>query len=165
MATHPVTINTATKPLSYTTPKLTDATILHVKADETVAWVVASPTTQYRVAILFFPNTPFKDSLGNPVYAFEGPDSDAANGKIGGKITGSDATYPYCVAVFDDKNVRTYTDDPKIIVGNGDDARAEIASALADLKDADAKLSSRPRVRKQIEAIEHKLEHLVNELK
>jgi hypothetical protein len=164
VATYPVAINTATKPLSYTTPKLSDASILRVKAGETVAWV-ANPTTQYRVAILFFPNTPFTDSHGNRVYAFEGPDSDAANGKIGGTIAGPDGTYPYCVAVFDDANVRTYTDDPKIIVGNGDEARAEIASALADLKDADAKLSNRPQVRKQIEAIEHKLERLVDELK
>jgi hypothetical protein len=137
---------------------------LYAKAGETVTWV-ATPTTQYRVAILFFPNTPFTDPHGNPVYAFEGPDSDAANGKIGGALTGPDGRYPYCVAVFDDANVRTYTDDPKIIVGNGDDTRAEISSALGDLKDADAKLSNRPKLQKEIESIEHKLEHLIDELK
>jgi hypothetical protein len=164
VATHPVKISTATKPLSYTTPTIPDASILHVKRGETVAWS-ATPTTQYRVAILFFPNTPFTDPHGNHLYAFEGPDSDAGNGKIGGTISGPDGTYPYCVAIFDDASVLTYTDDPKIVVGDGDDARAEIASALADLKDANAKLSSRPKEREQIEAVEHKLEHLVNEFK
>jgi hypothetical protein len=157
VAMYPVTINT-TKPLSYTTPKLTNASSLHVKRGETVTWSVALKPP-YRVVILFFPKSPFI------VSAFEGPDSDAAGGKIGGTITGPDGTYPYCVAVFDDAHLVTYTDDPKIIVGDGDDVRAEITAALTDLKDVDADLSDRRKKQDQIRAVERKLERLRSELK
>ena len=69
------------------------------------------------------------------------------------------------MAVFDDDTGLTTTDDPKIIVGDGDSAEAEVALALDDLKDAYASLSSKPKVQRQIESVEHKLEHVIDEVK
>lgn len=164
---YPVTIDiTNPHTFKYSTPTQSDASVLkHVAANQTFTWAVKTPSTgKYRVTILFLKTTPFADVNKNPVYAFEG---DSGQGGVGGKISASpsDGTYKYYVAVLDDTTGLTCTDDPKIIVGNGDDARAEIASALGDLKDADTKLSSRPKVQRQIESVEHKLEYLIDELK
>ena len=75
-------------------------------------------------------------------------------------------TYKYYAAVFDDKNQETYTDDPKIIVGGGvEDVQAEIGSALNDLKRAEEKLSSKHKLQEQVKSVEHKLEHILGELK
>lgn len=164
---YPITIDITTpNTFKYSTPTQSDASVLkNVTANQTFTWAVKTPKAgNYRVTIFFLKKTPFADVNKKPVFAFEG---DSGHGGVGGKISGSPSigTYKYYVAVFDDESGLTCTDDPKIIVGDGDDARTEIALALGDLKDADAKLTSRPKLQRQIEYVEHKLEHLIDDLK
>jgi len=143
-----------------------DASNLHVKEGESVMWQAKTGGVSHRLTVLFRKNkTPFADKNG-PVYAFEGSEANEAIG-IGGNIgqVGSHS-YKYCVAVFDDATKKTYTDDPKIIVGTGHlDAEAEIGLARDDLKEAYAELSSKPKLQKKILSIERKLERIVDELK
>jgi hypothetical protein len=142
-----------------------DASNLPVKEGESIMWQAKTVGVSHRLAVLFRKKTPFADKNG-PVYAFEGSEADEANG-IGGNIgqVGSHS-YKYCVAVFDDATKKTYTDDPKIIVGTGHlDAEAEIDLAQDDLKEAYAELSSKPKLQKKILSIERKLERIVDELK
>jgi|ERR1700722_322275 hypothetical protein len=161
-----VTIDITHPKVTYSTPAQNDASVLKkVKPNETFTWAVKTPSNgQYRVTILFLKTTPFDDGHGHKIFAFQG---DAAHGGAGGTIAASvtNATYKYYVAVFDDDTGLTTTDDPKIIVGDGDSAEAEVALALDDLKDAYASLSSKPKVQRQIESVEHKLEHVIDEVK
>jgi hypothetical protein len=163
--------NTNLKPIKYHTPSQNDASIIkNVAKNQTFTWAVKTLSSgNYRLTILFLNATPFVDAHGNPVYAFGGSESEGGQGKIGGKIapTVPDGTYKYYVAIFDDTTGVTYTDDPKIIVGGGreDEAKRRIALALDDLKDAYAGLSGRPKVQKQIQSIEHDLDHVIDELK
>lgn len=164
---YPVTINTTTKPITYTTPTLSDASTLRVKLGQTVTWKVITAGKHYHVTIMFL-TTPLVDASNRPMWAVYGSEADEGSMVIGGTIgqNTSDDTYEYYVRVVDDATKTVYTDDPRIIVGNGDaDARTEIALALRELRNADAKLSSKPKVQERIKPIEHKLEHLINELK
>jgi len=160
-----VTIDITTAPISYSVSGH-NAYRLKVKAGDSVKWQAKTTSAKHRVTILFLKDTPFSDGSKKPLYAFHGSEVDESGSGIGGTIDDdASGTYEYYVAVFDDKTNLTYTDDPKIIVGSGNDAAAEITLALDDLKRADAQLSSKPKLQKQIESIEHELEHLIDELK
>ena len=165
---HLVTIDIVTTPnkISYwvgNPPK--DASSLQVKSGESVMWQAKTHGPSHRLTILFVKNTPFTDTGGGAVYAFEGSETDELKG-IGGNIGQVPSyTYKYSVAVFDHATHQTHTDDPKIIVGKGDGAREQLDLALEDLKNTDAKLSGKPNEQKQLKSIERELEHLIDELK
>ena len=168
-ADHPVTIYVASNNnLSYK-QGANSGDPLTVNPNQTVAWKVITPGKKYHVTIIFkSKKSPFVDPSGNSVYAVHGSEQDEGSLKIGGKI-GQGAqghSYKYSVAVFDDVTGDTYSDDPKIIVGNGfDDARESLASALDEVKEADVALSGRPKQQEKAKSIEHQLENLIGELK
>jgi len=146
---------------------------LTVKPGDTVAWQVLSNKMgnnppAHRLTILFLPNqTPFVDKSGNPVYAFEGSKGDDGGPNLSGTINPNITCeeYEFYVAVIDDAGGQTYTDDPKIIVGNAimDTTNGKlidvklIHDAGSDLQEA-ARLNS--ALRKTIESAERKLNHL-----
>jgi hypothetical protein len=128
---------------------------LSVNPNDTVEWQAKTnkpanaPNPVHRLTILFLPKeTPFADG-GNPVYAFGGSQDDEANHKIVGTICPNTSSqcvdYECYVAVIDDATGgKTYTDDPKIIVGNAIIVTAKgklINDAESELKEA-ARLNS-----------------------
>lgn len=145
---------------------------LPVNPGDSVTWqaktkpTATDPTPIHRVTILFLPNeTPFGDGNGNPLYAFEGAQVDEASNGIGGTIgpnhSSSPVAYEYYVAVIDDaKGGLTYTDDPRIIVGNAIMVTTKgklIIEAEGELKEA-ARLNF--ALREKIESVERKLNNL-----
>jgi plastocyanin len=169
LATNPVTIDVTTTPISYTLPGTPPQNAYRVKVQggDKVTWKVKTSGANHRVAILFLKDSPFVDSNQNPVYAFEGSQTDEGGSGIGGNAmidTNASGTYEYYVAVFDDVTHRSVSDDPKIIVGSGNlDAKAELIEAAGELKQA--ALSSPPAQREKIRSIENKLEELIEDLK
>jgi hypothetical protein len=166
VADYPVTIDiTDPSAIKYSTPNQSDASVVkNVAVGKTFSWTVIPPN-MFRLTIFFLRKTPFADANG-PVYAFTGSESAASQGKIGGIIAGPNGDYRYYVAVFDDEKGRTYTYDPKIIVGTGhDDAKAEIVMAQDDLKAAEPKLSDKPEIQKQIGSIVKTLGGIIDQLK
>jgi plastocyanin len=160
-----VTIDITAAPISYSASGH-NAYRLKAKNGDIVKWQAKTSSTKHRVTILFLKDTPFSDGSKKPLYAFHGSEADEAGNGIGGTIDDdASGTYEYYVAVFDDKTNLTYTDDPKIIVGSGNDAGAEISLAVDDLKRAGAQLSSKPKLQKKIESIEDELVRLGGELK
>jgi plastocyanin len=160
-----VTIDITTSPISYSVGGH-HAYRLKVNAGDSVTWKAKTNGSTHHLAILFLKETPLSDASNQPLYAVHGSEVEETGSGIGGTID-SDAsgTYEYYVAVFDGVTKKTYTDDPKIIVGTGNlEAEAELALALDDLKTAGTKLSSKPKQRQQLESIERELEHLMNEL-
>jgi hypothetical protein len=145
-----------------------DANPLTVNANQTVTWKVNNSGKGYHVTILFKDKkTPLVDSSGKPLNAVHGSEQDEGTLKVGGTIGGGAKghSYKYAVAVFDDANNETYSDDPKIIVGTGlQDAKEELASALDEVKEAEVALASRPKQREQAKSIENQLEHLIADL-
>lgn len=122
---HAVTIDFTQSPISYsdayshnggTTPNPT-AFRLVVYANETVVWKAKTLGTKNVVAI-FFPNgTPFADQNGRPmpiiVWSAKDVNSPTAT------VVEQSGSYDYSVAAYDEDKGKSYTDDPKIIVGNG----------------------------------------------
>jgi plastocyanin len=158
-----VVIDITTSPISYSVAGH-HAYRLNADPGDRVTWTAKTTGPKHHLAILFLKETPLVDASNRPMYAVHGSEIDEAGSGIGGTID-NDAlgTYEYYVAVFDNATNLTYTDDPKIIVGTGN-AEAQINLARGDLKRAEAQLSSKPKQQKQIESIEHELEHLVNDL-
>jgi hypothetical protein len=164
VADHIVTIDVSDpQHIKYCTPQQRDAYALNVKANQTINWVRVKPLSRFHLALLF-PKTPFVDANG-PVHGFIGSQDDASQGKIGGQIAGTDDDYEYWVIVYDETTGKTYTHDPKIIVGKLNDAEKEIHLALDDLKVADEKLSDKPKLQEQIRKAEGKLNKVIRELK
>jgi hypothetical protein len=145
---------------------------LSVESKDTVEWqtktnkTANNPVPVHRLTILFLPNeTPFIDGSGNPIYVFEGSQDDEAKHKIMGTIGPNSSSqcedYECYVAVIDDaKGGKTYTDDPKIIVGNAimDTTKGRLINeAQSDLEEA-ARLNA--ALRKRIESVERKLNNL-----
>lgn len=160
---YPVIIDVTTNPISYSVAGH-HAYRLNPDRGDRVTWTAKTTGPKHHLAILFLKETPLVDANNRLLYAVHGSEIEEAGGGIGGTIDNdASGTYEYYVAVFDNATNLTYTDDPKIIVGTGN-AEAEITLALGDLKRAEAKLSSKPKQQKQIESIEHELEHLVNDL-
>lgn len=90
---------------------------LVVYANETVVWKAKTLGTKNVVAI-FFPNgTPFADQNGRPmpiiVWSAKDVNSPTAT------VVEQSGSYDYSVAAYDEDKGKSYTDDPKIIVGNG----------------------------------------------
>jgi hypothetical protein len=122
---HAVTIDFTQSPISYSdayshngvvTPNPT-AYRLVVYANETVVWKAKTSGTKNVVAI-FFPNgTPFADQNGRPlpiiVWSAKDVNSPTAT------VVEQSGSYEYSVAAYDEDKGKSYTDDPKIIVGNG----------------------------------------------
>jgi hypothetical protein len=168
-ADHPVTIYLAPNNSVSYKEGANSGDPLTVSPNQTVVWKAITPGKKYHVTIIFkSKKSPFVDANGDPVYAVHGSEQDEGTLKIGGKI-GQGAlghSYKYSVAVFDDVTNKTYSDDPKIIVGTGfDEARNALTAALGEVKEADVALSDRPKQQEQAKSIENQLEHLLVELK
>jgi|SRR5450631_893177 len=122
---HAVTIDFTQFPISYsdayshngvTTPN-PKAYRLVVYANETVVWKAKTPGTKNVVAI-FFPNgTPFADQNGRPMPIIVWPAKDVNSPTA--TVVEQSGSYEYYVAAYDEDKGMSYTDDPKIIVGNG----------------------------------------------
>lgn len=166
---HTVTIDVTTSQISYSdsqNPGLS-AYRLGVEEGESVVWqvVTAKPTNGHYSAMVFFPRgTPFADASGRPiisrVWSDRTPKSPQAS------VVEQFGTYEYYVAVYDEDHAKTFVEDPKIIVGNGNYS-AKINVAIENLKEANTELSRDPKLREQaerIEAIKKELQHILAEM-
>lgn len=178
--TNLVTIDITTNPLSYSYTIMNGGGTAHkanrlkVNGLDTVKWNVKTSVTtgyKYHVTILCVRETPLADTNNNPVFAIQGSEVEADAGKVMAKIdTDATGTYEYYVAVTDDKTGKTYTDDPKIIVGGSGtfeqkkelirDAHQLIGEAHK-LEDA---AGSNHVLREKIESIEKELGGVLDEL-
>lgn len=167
-ANHVVTIDVTKKPIAYSTPELPDASTLPVSATEVVTWKANTPGSKHHLALLFYPDTPFIDKNGDPVFAFHGSENEEGNGiginaSIDPKASG---WYDYCVAVWDESKMKTYTDDPTIIIGDGKlSAKAARAKLIAAQKELKRVAQTYPPVSEQIKSIESELQKIIDELK
>ena len=133
-----------------------DVRILHANNLETVTWE-GKPSTgsSHRITILFPFATPFVNSSGQPVYVLHG---DQTQGPLGNNIKISSTafgTYKYCVAVLnDDGTPTTFADDPKIIIGRGNEFKAELLDIGADLS----------HVKEEIQDLENRIKELADKL-
>jgi hypothetical protein len=166
--TYIVTIDVTTTPIAYSTPQLPDASNLSVNAGDIVTWKAKTSGAKHHSAVLFIADTPFIDKHGNPVYAFHGSKSDETNGigknaSIDPKASGS---YEYCVGVWDEEKLSTYTDDPTIIIGK---VNVGAESAIAKLIAVDRELKKAALAyaveSEKIKSIENEVEALIDQLK
>lgn len=168
-----VTIDVTTNPISYSvskngTPQSGSAYRLYVANGDSVAWNVTTGNNDSYSAMIFFPTTPLYDrTSGRPTNSIVW--SDRATPSPVSKVDASFATYEYHVAVNDEVKKKTYSDDPKIIVGSGNmGVEAKIRSAIDDLIQADTQLSGNPKLEeeaKRIEAIKNELQHILDEIR
>jgi hypothetical protein len=165
---HTVVIDVVTNPstVSYTNkPPQPDPPNLHVKGNETVTWEAKTSKTHHHSFIVFIAKTPFIDGSGNPIFVFHGSEGDETTGiginaKIDPKI--NSGTFKYLVVVFDKDKAKPYFDDPKIIIGDGDNAKTELTLANEHLRKAvllDSTLEDK------IDPIEENLQKILNSLK
>jgi hypothetical protein len=172
--TYHVAIDATQFPFSYTTDVPTPNTSayqLYVTPGSTVAWIPKTAhSNKHCVAILFPNETPLVDANGRPLYAVLWSEmEDGTNQTLQTIDKNASGTYEYTVVVFDRESGKTSRDDPKIIVGSGMAiAKADLTSALAEIKKAKALLSGKPTVERQtaqIASIEHELAEVIEQLK
>lgn len=135
----------------------TDGHKLFVNQNDYVQWAVsdgtsAGTTKGVTLTVTFRHSAP---DTGN--HAYSGTDKTGAFPASPAQLQTNNVTYEYDIAVFDQNTNKTYTDDPKIVVGTGmnllweawedeDQARTLLTEASNDLKEAavrDPELSSK----------------------
>lgn len=115
---HTVTIDVSKYPVSYSDPSQSvSAYRLCVKNNDSVVWRQDVTIRHYSAMIFFSGGTPFADKDGRPVTSIVWSDRKSTSPVA--TVTEESGTYEYHVAVYDEDNNKTYTDDPKIIVGSG----------------------------------------------
>lgn len=146
-----------------------DPSNLPVMHNDVVTWKAKTHGPKHHLALIFAPLTPFVDvDTGFPVFAFFGSE---VNESHGGGI-GSNASigphvletgYEYLVAVWDDESKKTYSNDPKIIVGTGyNAAEAELESAKEKIKRAEELGDS--SLKEKLIPIQKNLQDIINGL-
>lgn len=164
-----ITVDVTTSPISYS---YSDANGTHnayrllVNPADKVTWIVTASKKPCSLTILFVRETPDDATHKTQRYVFSGTDTAAtAAMSIDDDGTG---TYEYYVGVIDGAG-RTYSDDPKIIVGGSGtfevgeligDAR-ELVSQAGKLRDI---ARTNPPIEAQIGSIEKKLQEVIKKL-
>jgi hypothetical protein len=172
-SSHTVTIDVTTSLMSYSESingvgQPGSAYRLYAENGDSVLWKAKTPGNAHYSAMIFFPKeTPFADKTsGRPITSLVW--SDRVPNSPEGYVVEQSGTYKYYVAVYDEDHQKPYSDDPKIIVGNGNmEATAQIRSAIDDLKQAYTELSRKPKLQEQanrIEAIKNELQHILDEI-
>jgi hypothetical protein len=120
-----------------------------------VAFTVITPGAQHSAAIAFTQDTPFVDINRRPVYVFAWSDREESSGQNVLHIASDAAAqeYEYRIVATDNTNKKTYSDDPKIIVGSG--------SSLNELLNVRARLELEEKRSPQDK---EKFERLIREL-
>jgi hypothetical protein len=161
-----VTIDVSTTPISYTvvdsSGAVHNAYRLRVKSNDKVSWKMKSGGAQHGT-VLFIRDTPLVDANNNnnPLFAV-----DTLNAVVGLVDQGASGIYEYYVAVFDPTTNKTYTDDPKIIVGSGNivvaaEIEPVLNTVLGEVKELKPSSSDQ---RRRVESIEDNLEKLIKQL-
>lgn len=166
MPSYTVTIDATTTPISYTfvdsAGAVHNAYRLKVKPNEKVRWKTKSGGAQH-ATVLFIGETPLVDASNNnnPIFAV-----DTSNVVVGSVEQDASGIYEYYVAVFDPATNKTYTDDPKIIVGSGNivvaaELELTLKKVLVEVKELNPSSSDE---RRRVESIEDNLETLIKQL-
>jgi hypothetical protein len=165
MSSYTVIIDAGAIPISYkrvdSSGKVHNAYRLNVKPNDKVSWQMKPGSTQH-ATVLFIRDTPLVDASNNnnPLYAV-----DSLNAVVGSVEPDASGIYEYYVAVFDPATNKTYTDDPKIIVGSGNIIVAvELEPALSRILGEVKELKPSSDQRKRVESIEDNLETLIKKL-
>jgi len=148
-----VTIDVTGDQISYSAPGIPDARNLPVNQGDGIKWKVksAQPNPKHYSAILFPTTSPLASTTGSSLHWTENDDATAGYGAGAAQTVGQ---HYYCVAVFDRVKHKLYLDDPKIIVGSGNNAVTQLMEARKELAE----------VRGQIVSIEKELESAVDKL-
>jgi hypothetical protein len=165
MSSYTVTIDAAAIPISYkivdSSGKVHNAYRLRVKPNDKVSWQMKPGSAQH-ATVLFIRDTPLVDvnNSNNPLFAV-----DSLNAVVGSVEPDASGIYEYYVAVFDPATNKTYTDDPKIIVGSGNivvaaDLESVLNKVLIEVKE----LKPSSDQRKRVESIEDNLKTLIKQL-
>jgi len=177
--TYLVTIDITANPISYTYTTtgvggVHKANRLKVNESDIVKWKVKtflSTGYKYHMTILCVRETPLADTHGNPMFAIHGSEVEADAGAVMAIIDAdTSGTYEYYVAVTDVPTGKTYSDDPKIIVGGSGtlEQREELIKDAHQLIAAARKLEdaagSNHALNEKIESIEKELEEVVGKL-
>jgi hypothetical protein len=177
--TYLVTVDIRTNPISYTYTTTSGGGVhkanrLKVNEDDIVKWKVTTPLTtlyKYHMTIFCVRDTPLADTNGNPVFAIHGSEVDADAGRVKAKIdSDTSGSYEYYVAVTDDATGKTYTDDPKIIVGGSgtfeqrDELIKDAHQLIAEARKLEDAAGSNHALKEKIESIERELGEVVVKL-
>jgi hypothetical protein len=146
-----VTIDVTGDQISYSAPGIPDARILPVNLGDDIKWKVKSapPNPKHHGAILFPITSPFAGT--NSLQWTENDDATAGYGVGTAQNVGQ---HKYSVSIYDRVKHKFYLDDPKIIVGSGNNAITQLMEARKELAE----------VRGQIVSIEKELESAVDKL-
>jgi hypothetical protein len=128
-----------------------DARTLAINQGDNIKWKVKSapPNPKHHGALLFPVTSPFGNT--SSLQWTENDDAAAGYGVGAAQNVGQ---HKYDVAVFDRVTHKLYLDDPKIIVGSGNNAVTQLMEARKELAE----------VRGQIVSIEKVLESAVDKL-
>ena len=148
-----VTIDVTGDQISYSAPGIPDARNLPVNQGDDIKWKVksAQPNPKHHGAILFPITSPFPGTNGSSLQWTENDDATAGYGVGAAQNAGQ---HKYSVAIYDRVKHKLYLDDPKIIVGSGNNAITQLMEARKELAE----------VRGQIVSIEKELESAVDKL-
>jgi hypothetical protein len=148
-----VTIDVTGDQISYSAPGIPDARNLPVNQGDGIKWRVksAQPNPKHHGAILFPITSPFAGTNGSSLQWTENDDATAGYGVGAAQNVGQ---HKYSVAIYDRVKHKLYLDDPKIIVGSGNNAITQLMEARKELAE----------VRGQIASIEKELESAVDKL-
>jgi hypothetical protein len=146
-----VTIDVTGDQISYSAPGIPDARVLPVNQGDDIKWKVksAAPNPKHHGAILFPVTSPFTGTT-----SLQWTENDDATAGYGVGAVQTVGQHKYSVAVFDRVTDKLYLDDPKIIVGSGNNAITQLMEARKELEE----------VRGQIGSIEKVLESAVDKL-
>jgi len=149
-----VTIDVTGDQISYRIPGPpgpVDARILTVSLGDNIKWKVksAAPNPKHHGALLFPVTSPFSST--SSLQWTENDDAAAGYGVGAAQNVGQ---HKYSVAIYDRVVHKLYLDDPKIIVGSGNNAITQLMEARKELAE----------VRGQIVSIEKEIESAVDKL-
>jgi hypothetical protein len=146
-----VTIDVTGDHITYSAPGIPDARDLPVNQGDDIKWRVKSapPNPKHHGAILFPITSPFP---GKNFLQWTDQD-DEPNG-YGVGAAQNVGQHKYSVSIYDRVTHKLYLDDPKIIVGSGNNAITQLMEARKELAE----------VRGQIVSIEKELESVVDKL-
>jgi plastocyanin len=156
-ATHTVIMDVRSGSIQYNDKDLS------VSKGDVVHWQAKTRGSKHHLSVIFSPTTPFTDNH-NPVYGFYGSQDDENHGGIGKNAsidTNASGTYKYWVLVGDDDNGGIFPDDPKIIVGGGNPALADLLAAKEYLERA---VISDPSLKDRLAPLEEKLFQVISSL-
>jgi hypothetical protein len=100
---------------------------LQVCPDDTIDWVVKTKGAHIEV-FLYYKDAVLLDDQGDPNHGFHASNKDPVEGVVGDAAP--DVYYKYYVVVHDKDNSVTYYDDPKIMIGTGNQQSA-LVNAIA----------------------------------